>query len=82
LRVVSTRSFAVTGYLNEVVEWVEEKEDENRTADRILHVWERPVDLEKFRDEYSWHRKAGEVERFYVNLMRPGTISKKAKIEG
>jgi glycosyltransferase involved in cell wall biosynthesis len=69
LRVVSTRSFAVTGYLNEIVAWVDEEDDEEKIANAVLQTWEKAIDWDRFKIEYSWKKKAGEIDRIYRRLI-------------
>jgi glycosyltransferase involved in cell wall biosynthesis len=69
LRVVSTRSFSVTGYLNEIVSWVDETDDEETIAEAVLQAWNRSIDWDKFRREYSWEKKAEEVDRVYARVI-------------
>jgi len=67
IAVVSTRSFAVSGFLNELVAWVDD--DEETIAGTILAALQKPLDIERFRREYSWDRKAEEIELIYDEIV-------------
>jgi len=69
LRVVSTRSFYVDGFLNEIVEWIDVEDDEEKTADKIMKPLNKEIDFLRFRKEYSWSKKAEEIDRIYESLM-------------
>lgn len=69
LKVVSTRSFYVDGFLNEVIEWVEGEDDEEKIADQTINALNKEINFERFRQEYSWSKKAEEIDKIYENLM-------------
>jgi len=73
LKVVSTRSFAVTGFLNKIVTWVDESDDERKIADAVLQALEKDIDVDRFRREYSWEKKAADIEQIYLTLTKNGT---------
>ena len=45
LRVVSSRSFYVGGFLNEIVEWVDVKDDEEKIADQIIKAINKDIHM-------------------------------------
>ena len=69
LRVVSTRSFYVDGFLNEIVEWVDVEDDEEKVADKTMKALNKKIDFIRFREEYSWSKKAEEIDKIYESLM-------------
>jgi len=69
LRVVSTRSFYVDGFLNEIVEWIDVEDDEEKVADKIIEALNKEIDFVRFRQEYSWSKKAEEIDKIYESLM-------------
>lgn len=70
LKVVSTRSFHVDGFLNEIIEWVNVEDDEEQVADKIMKALNKNIDFGKFREEYSWSKKVEDIDRIYKNLTK------------
>ena len=73
LKVVSTKSFSVSGYLNTIIEWVDLDADPDKIAEKILMVLDKNIDFEHFRTTYSWERKTEDVNRIYDKLSLRGT---------
>jgi len=69
LKVVSSRSFDVSGYLNEIVEWVDVKDDEDKIADQIIKALNKEINIERFKQEYSWSEKTEEIDEIYKRLI-------------
>jgi len=74
LKVVSSRSFYVSGYLNEIVEWVEVEDDEEKITDQIIKALNKEINIERFRQEYSWSKKTEEIDKIYKRLIEEITI--------
>jgi hypothetical protein len=49
------------------VAWVDD--DEETIAGTILAALQKPLDIERFRREYSWDRKAEEIELIYDEIV-------------
>ena len=69
LKVVSSRSFYVDGFLNEIIEWVDVEDDEEKIVDQTINALNKEINFERFRQEYSWSKKAEEIDKIYENLM-------------
>ncbi len=69
LKVASSRSFYVDGFLNEIVEWVDDEDDEEKIAYKIMKALNKEIDFVRFRQEYSWSKKAEEIDKIYKSLM-------------
>ncbi len=69
LKVVSTRSFYVDGFLSEIVELVDVEDDEEKIADKIMNALNKEINFERFRQEYSWSKKVEEIDKIYKRLM-------------
>lgn len=69
LKVVSSRSFYVGGFLNEIVEWVDVEDDDEKIADQIIKALNKKVDFDRFRQEYSWSNKTEEIDKIYKRLI-------------
>ena len=69
LKVVSSRSFYVDGFLNKIVEWVDVEDDEEKIVDKIMNTLNKEINLERFREEYSWSKKTEEIDKIYESLM-------------
>jgi len=69
LRVASSRSFYVGGFLNEIVEWINVEDDDEKIADQIIKALNKKVDLDRFRHEYSWRKKANEIDKIYMRFI-------------
>jgi glycosyltransferase involved in cell wall biosynthesis len=74
LKVVSSRSFYVSGYLNEIVEWVDVEDDDEKIADQIIKALNKKVDFDRFRQEYSWSNKIEEIDKIYKRLIEEMAI--------
>jgi len=68
LKVVSSRSFHVSGFLNEIVEWIDVEDDEEKIADQITKALNKEINIERFRQEYSWSEKTEEIDKIYKRL--------------
>lgn len=69
LSVVSTRSFRVGGLLDRIIEWVDIEDDHEKIADKIMEALKKEIDFESFRKEYSWSKKAEEIDKIYKRLV-------------
>ncbi len=69
LKVVSSRSFYVDGFLNEIVEWVDVEDDEEKIAGKIMNTLNKEINFLRFRKEYSWDKKTEEIDKIYESLM-------------
>jgi len=69
LKVICTRSFYVGGFLNEIVEWVDVEDDDEKIADKIIKALNKKVDLDIFRHKYSWSKKTEEIDKIYKRLI-------------
>ena len=74
LKVICTRSFYVGGFLNEIVEWVDVEDDDEKIADQIIKALNKKIDFERFRQEYSWSNKAEEIDKIYKRLIEETAI--------
>ena len=74
LRVVSSRSFYLGGFLNEIVEWVDVEDDEGKIADQIIKALNKEINIERFRQEYSWSKKTEEIDKIYKRLIEEMAI--------
>ena len=74
LKVVSSRSFYVGGFLNEIVGWVDVEDDGEIIADKIIKALNKNVDLDRFRHEYSWSKKTEEIDKIYKRLIEEMAI--------
>ncbi len=74
LKVICTRSFYTDGFLNEIVEWVDVEDDEEKTADQIIKALNKEINIERFRQEYSWSKKTEEIDRIYKRLIKKMAI--------
>lgn len=69
LKVVSTRSFYVDGFLNEIIEWINPEDNEETIANKITKALKKEINFNKFKQEYSWKKKAEEIDRIYTKIM-------------
>ncbi|GAG92469.1 unnamed protein product, partial [marine sediment metagenome] len=74
LKVVSSRSFYLGGFLNEIVEWVDVEDDEEKIADQIIKALNKEINIERFRQEYSWSKKEQEIDDIYKRSREKMTI--------
>lgn len=74
LKVVSSRSFYVGGFLNEIVEWVDVEDDEEKIADQIIKALNKEINIERFRQEYSWSKKEQEIDDIYKRSREKTTV--------
>lgn len=74
LRVVSSRSFYVGGFLNEIVKWIDVEDDEEKIADQIIKALNKEIDIERFRHEYSWGKKTEGIDKIYKRLIEKMAI--------
>ncbi len=68
LKVVSSRSFYVDGFLNEIIDWVDVEDDEEIIVDKIMNTLNKEINFERFKQEYSWSKKAEEIDKVYERL--------------
>jgi len=74
LKVICSRSFYVSGFLNEIVEWVYVEDDEEKIADQIIKALNKEINIERFRQEYSWSNKTEEIDKIYKRLIEEMAI--------
>jgi len=74
LKVASSRSFYVGGLLNEIVEWVDIEDDEEKIADQIMNALDKKINFARFRQEYSWSKKEEEIDEIYKRSTEKMTI--------
>ena len=74
LKVICTRSFYVGGFLNEIVEWINVEDDDEKIAGQIIKALNNKIDFERFRQEYSWSKKEQEIDEIYKRSREKMTI--------
>ncbi|GAJ17506.1 unnamed protein product, partial [marine sediment metagenome] len=44
-----------------IVEWVDVEDDEEKIVDKIMNTLNKETNFERFKQEYSWSKKAEEI---------------------